>query len=145
MDFTCWLLIRTWNKQGPPRISAGKVRKVYTKYPQRAAASARISPPEMVPSPDSPPIRIVTSFSIECPLGKSLRPPHQSNYGAAMWKLPGRPQGSIRAMHDVPLLYTASLPRAPSYVVLDCDSRLVMEPFVTIGMQQCPTVKPLLL
>src|SRR5438105_12785226 len=66
MDFTCWLLIRTWNKQGPPRISAGKVRKVYTKYPQRAAARARISPPEMVPSPDSPPIRIVTSFTIEC-------------------------------------------------------------------------------
>src|SRR5579872_1678847 len=29
-----------------------------------------MSPPEMVPSPDSPPILIVTSFSIECSLEK---------------------------------------------------------------------------
>src|SRR5579884_2025421 len=64
--------MRTWNIQGPPRISAGNVRKVNTWYPQRAEERARISPPEMVPSPDSPPIRIVTSFAIECPLRKSF-------------------------------------------------------------------------
>jgi hypothetical protein len=46
-------------------ISAGKVLKVKTFKPARVAAWVKISPELIIPSPPSPPIRIVRSSLVD--------------------------------------------------------------------------------